>query len=139
MKAIIALFIVTFCCISLQAQTKERAQLPPKINEFVNTHFVKNAIIKWKIDDGEYEVKLNNGNEISFDMQGEWVEIESNHTPLPKSIIDLLPSPIMVYIAQKYPRKAVIKIERIHVGYEVELLNSAELVFDKQGKFLYKD
>lgn len=115
--------------------------LPPLARTFLETHFKHHKIyrVKFDIKKGECEVKLEGGIEIEFDYNGNWIEIEGEIQPLPKSVIDLLPSNIMVYIARNYPRRAILKIERESYGYEVELSNSAELQFDRKGKFLGED
>lgn len=115
------------------------SQLPDKASNFVQVHFENINITKIEFDDDEYEVKLDNGCELKFDIKGNWLEIESDFSPLPKSIIDLLPKPVIEYIAKKYPRRAIMKIEKEGNNYEVELSNSVELIFDKKGKFLRKD
>lgn len=135
------LIVISFICfvISSGAQTKG-LHLPEQAVQFINTHFPDNKIVKieFEDDENEYEVKLSNGYEIEFDLKGEWTEIESDYNPLPKSIIDLLPTDALTYIATKYPRRAIIKIERHNTDYEVELSNSKELIFNKNGKFLHK-
>ena len=135
------LIIISFLCfvISSGAQTKG-FDLPEKAVLFISTHFPDNKIVKieFEDDEDEYEVKLNSGYELEFDLEGEWKEIESDYNPLPKSIIDLLPADLLVYIATKYPRRAIIKIEKLPTGYEIELSNSKELIFDQNGKFLRK-
>lgn len=115
--------------------------LPQPARTFLETHFKHHKIYRVKFDkkNGECEVKLEGGVEIDFDHNGNWLEIDGEIQPLPKSVIDLLPPNIMVYIARNYPRRAILKIERESYGYEIELSNSVELQFDRKGKFLKED
>ena len=115
--------------------------LPPPAKTFLTKHFNNRKIyrVKYNQKNGEWEVQLINGIEIEFDYNGHWFGIDGEMQPLPKSIIDMLPEKITTYIAKNYPRRAIIKIEREPYGYEIELSNSVELLFDHKGRFLKKD
>ncbi|MFR9165206.1 MAG: PepSY-like domain-containing protein [Dysgonomonas sp.] len=134
--------ILLFCFpFGFSQQSSKKEQLPPAAQKFLEHHFSNFEIYRVKYDakNGEYEVKLQSGHEIEFDHNGDWFEIDGEIQPLPKSIIDMLPIGIPQYIAKNYPRRAIIKIEREAYGYEIELSNSIDLLFDKKGKFLKED
>lgn len=137
---LIILFGSTFALEGKQRE-KDRGSLPPKAIQFLNTHFsgIEIKKIKYERDDREYEVELRSGHEIEFDSDGNWLEIEGEYSPLPKSIIDMIPSKIAVYISRNYPRKPIIQIKRKTYGYRVDLSNSAELKFNFNGDFIGKD
>ncbi|MBS7121241.1 PepSY-like domain-containing protein [Dysgonomonas capnocytophagoides] len=120
---------------------KDRSVLPQKAILFLDTHFPDIQIkkIKYERDDQEYEVELRSGHEIEFDGNGNWTEIEGEYSPLPKSVIDLIPNKIAVYISRNYPRRPIVQIKRKKYGYRVDLSNSAELMFSHNGDFLGKD
>lgn len=127
---------------SVEAQHPQpKENIPEKALQFLEKHFKNYVIYRAKYDkkSGEWEIKLQSGHEIEFDYNGNWFEIDGETNPLPKSIIDLLPVDIMNYIAKNYPRRAILKIERESYGYEIELSNSVELQFSKNGKFLKED
>lgn len=137
---LIALLTFTF---TLEAKPKERDRnvLPPKAIQFLDTHFAGIPVkkIKYDRDDQEYEVELKSGHEVEFDTSGNWLEIEGEYSPLPKSIIDLMPPKIGQYISRNYPRRPIVQIKRKKYGYRVDLSNSAELKFNYNGDFIGKD
>lgn len=145
MKKIICLFM--FSCLLLFSQQvlaqrpNSKESLPPKGMAFLDKHFKNYEVyrVKYSAKNGEYEVKLKSGHQVEFDYDGDWIEIDGETQPLPKTIIDMLPPGIIQYIAKKYTRRAIIKIEREAYGYEIELSNSVELLFDHKGKFLKED
>lgn len=62
--------------------------LPPKSQEILVVHFPREVIATVeKEDDGEYEVKLQNGVEIEFDSNGEWEEIDGHRGVIPATFI----------------------------------------------------
>ncbi|MDU1906565.1 MAG: PepSY-like domain-containing protein [Dysgonomonas sp.] len=115
--------------------------VPEKIQRFLDTHFSNYKIDKLKYDaeDGECKVKYRNGIKVEFNHNGDWEEIESNYTPLPKSIIDMLPSPAISFIAKRFPQKPIMKIKRKSYGYKIELASSVGLKFDHQGNIIKVD
>ena len=124
---------------ALHSQEKN-VNIPKKILVFVETHFPQYKISKYKYDedDEEHEVDLDSGHELSFDMNLNWTEVEGEYSPLPKSVIDLLPTNIPQYIAKNYPRKIIIQIEKKKYGYKIELGNGVELKFNPDGSFRSK-
>jgi len=112
--------------------------LPLKIQNFLKKHFSQYEIEKLKYDakDGDCKVQYKNGIKVEFNQHGYWEEIESNYAPLPKSIIDILPKPAISFIANKYPRKHIIKIKHQSDEYKVKLEGSLELKFDDQGNII---
>ncbi|MDR2949794.1 MAG: PepSY-like domain-containing protein [Dysgonomonas sp.] len=128
---------IFFLFLFLNCTTNLSASLPDKIQNFLDKHFINNEIEKLKYDEKEeeYKIKYKNGIKIEFDRNG-WVEIESGYTPLPKSIIDILPTPTIDFIAKKYPRKPIVKIKRKPDGFKVKLEGSIELKFDRRGNIL---
>lgn len=135
---LILLFGLTF---SLEAKQKDRyrSELPPNAVQFLDAHFSGISIKKVEYDNHEFEVELRSGHEIEFDTNGNWIEIEGEYSPLPKSIIDLMPQKIAIYISRNYPRRPIVQIKRKKYGYRVDLSNSAELKFSHNGDFLGKD
>lgn len=112
--------------------------MPEKIQAFLDRHFSKYEIDKLKYDtkDGECKVKYKNGIKVQFNGKGDWEEIESDYTPLPKSIIDILPKPAITYIAKNHPQKAIVKVKHKSYGYRVKLADAAELNFNQTGNLI---
>jgi hypothetical protein len=117
----------------------EAGELPQAARLFVETHFstaTYSRIEKQKVADSDgsiYDVHLSNGFEIDFDADGDWTDVDGNNQQVPSSII---PEPIMVYVASQYANTYVTTIEIENNGYEVELNNGIDLVFDSNGNFI---
>lgn len=139
MKYIIYILLTFVCFPNLADAGNKNGQLPPNAIQFINLHFPKNEIVKSKSDKDGSEVDLRSGHEIEFDRNGNWIKIEGEYTPLPKSIIDLLPIGISQYISKNYPRRAIVKIKKKKYGYNIELASSVELKFGQKGEFIGKD
>jgi len=104
--------------------------LPSQAQQFITQHFPTASIVSVVIDEGRYEVWLNNGTEIEFTMQGEWKEVDCHMTQVPNSII---PAKILEYVTAHYPNNFIVKIEKDYDGYDIELNNGLDLDFDYNG------
>lgn len=81
-----------------------------------------------------YEVKLRSGLEIEFDALGEWIDVDA---PQGRTIPNgIAPQPIVDFIAENYPSSGINEISRDYRGYEVELTNGLDLVFNPEGSFI---
>jgi len=140
MKKLVYITAFIFCLPAL-CNAQGGFDLPVRATEFLENHFPQYKIHKFEYyeDDRDYEIKLKSGHEIEFDKYGNWKEIDGEYSPIPKTIIDLLPTRIIQYISRNYPRRAIITIEKKNKGYEIELSNSVELKFDMEGNFRKKD
>ena len=118
-------------------------QLPKTASQFLNQHFNNVKILsiveeKEGLSGKEFDVLLDNGIEIKFDKNGEWLDIDAkaDTTSLPESLI---PASINSYVKQNYANAGINSIEKEKHGYDVELTNGLDLVFDKDGKFVRID
>lgn len=120
------------------------------IEDFVKTHFPDYTIayIKDDWDDGRLykNVYLKNGYtksyKIVFNEAGDWVEVEGDddiYLPVPESVMQLLPATVSEYIQSHYPAAYVVEVKKEHWGYEIELSNDLDLIFDLDGNFLRVD
>ena len=111
-------------------------QLPEKAQKFLTTYWNDVKVVKAEMDkDGlevTYDVHLENNTKIEFDKRGEWKEIKSPMTEIPKGVIM---QNILDYVANNYSGSRIEKIKREHHHYEVELTNDIELKFNKKGEF----
>ena len=117
----------------------EASALPETARNFISTHFpdaTYRRIEKQSIpdDDGSiYDVYLSNGFEIDFDANGNWTDVNGGNTAIPTAII---PEPITAYVTANYPNLFITTIEIEPTGYDVELSNDLDLVFNPQGEFV---
>ena len=110
-------------------------QLPEPIKVFVEQNFPGQSITYAEKDieltGSKYDVVLVDGSRIEFDRDNVWEKIEGTMTnPVPTALI---PAAIAAHIQANYPDAMILKIDKEHYGYEVELANGLELKFNKQG------
>ncbi len=115
-------------------------RLPEKAQQFVKQHFGDKVVSSVKQDadwlDGDYDVRLGDGTEISFRPNGEWESVECEGSQVPAAIV---PVKIATYVTEKYPDVRIVEIDRSLRGYEIELSNDVKLKFDRKGQFTSVD
>ena len=117
------------------------AALPQAILTYVSTNYPNNTIKEAEIEDNNnYEVELNNGTELIFDQQGNFLGIDDDgdddfgdENIAPGD----LPVNIRNFITTYFPGATIEEAERENNGnFEIELSNDVELIFDADGNFL---
>ncbi len=144
MKKLTLMFLAILplvACQAKKAQPIEFSALPTKAQEFIKTHFPSKTISVVFYDnevfDKDYEVRFSDGTDIDFDSKGEWKSIEmKGGDSVPETVI---PKEIKSYLNSKHPNTFVVDINKEKRKYEVELNNSIDIVFDKNGKFKHYD
>ncbi len=144
-KVIFSFLFVTLMCIGFLACDKHESiiftDLPSESQAFIQKYFpnvLVNEVEKYK-EEPLYEVKLNNGFELSFYGDGRWQEIDGNRAILPATLIqDVLPQGILDYLAREYTNVGVTAVERSSAGYNIELsmTPTITLYFDPSGDVL---
>ena len=103
----------------------------PDINTFVNTYFSQTKILSIKAEDDEYEVKLADGTEISFNLNFEWTHIDCEKASIYSAVpTELVPDQITAYVNTNFPDQQIEQIEKENYGWEIELKNGQEIKFD---------
>jgi hypothetical protein len=51
--------------------------VPEKIRTYVNINYPNNIIIGWELDEKNQQIKLNNGLDLEFNMQGNFLRIDN--------------------------------------------------------------
>jgi|SRR5690554_6899867 len=146
MKKITLLFAAILLVISISSCDKDEKiaidQLPSPAQDFLDEHFASQTVVSLQKDkDGrsglEYEARLDNGVEVTFNQDGVWQEVDApNGEALPTTFIQ--PS-IVNYIGAEYPNTGINNIDREPQRFDVELTNNVDLVFDMEGNFLRID
>jgi hypothetical protein len=117
------------------------ASLPQAILDYISTSYPDITVKKSEIEDnGNYEVKLNNGVELIFDAEGSFLGIdddgEHNFDDTHLNISEL-PQILLDFIATNYPNESIDEAELENNGnLEIELENEVILIFDVYGNFL---
>ena len=129
----------------VQAQPADSApaataqSLPDPITTFIKQNFPNATItgVEPDHDNGgmEYDVYLNDGTQLDFDINNQWETIESRGKGVPAVFI---PKAIATYVKSNY-QLPIVKIHKEHFGYEIELNNGMELSFDRSGQFMGMD
>ncbi len=82
----------------------------------------------------KYDVYLSDGSEVEFDRDGNWISVDAPAgAAVPEGIV---PTPIVDFVADTYPNEKINEISRDNRGYEVELTNEVDLIFDVDGIFI---
>ena len=112
----------------------------PDIDTFVSSYFSQTEILRIKAEDDEYEVKLADGTEISFNLNFEWTHIDCEEASIYSAVpTELVPEQITTYVTFNYPNQHIDKIEKEANGWEIELNNGIEIVFDSNFNVIHID
>ncbi|MBR6489689.1 MAG: PepSY-like domain-containing protein [Muribaculaceae bacterium] len=101
-------------------------QLPQKAQDYINNFFPGKTVANVRADDDEYDVFLQYGERLEFDMNGDIKEIEC-YPEIPSNVID---NRILNDVRSIDPQAKIVKIERKYGGYEVKLNTGMELNYD---------
>ncbi len=119
------------------------SELAESCKTVIETHFSSATAIrveKKNIPDSDgtvYEVKLSNGMEIDFTAECSWTDIDGNNQQIPYALV---PEAILLYVQTNYPAPTFIEgIDKETFGYEVELSNDLDLIFNSDGTFVRID
>ena len=107
--------------------------LPQKSRAFINSTFPGVQIWKVERDGGKFEVKLSNGVDIDFYMNGDWKDIDGEWVTIPFSV---LPASVANTVKQTYPQAAIIEAEKEWGNYKIKLNNFMELYITASGQLV---
>ncbi|WP_307971375.1 PepSY-like domain-containing protein [uncultured Brachyspira sp.] len=107
--------------------------LPQKSRAFINSTFPGVQIWKVERDGGKFEVKLSNGVDIDFYMNGDWKDIDGGWVTIPFSV---LPAAVANTVKQTYPQAAIIEAEKEWGNYKIKLNNFMELYITSNGQLI---
>jgi hypothetical protein len=132
-KSIIVLLILSVSSFLFAEKRVSFKKMPQNALDFISEHFPSSRIRHVDIDDDLYEVKLDSGVKIEFNIDGTWEEI-TGRRGLPTT---MLPEAAAEYLLKTYPNVNVVKIEQNYNNfYEVELKNDLEIYFTLSGEII---
>lgn len=112
-------------------------KLPVAAQTFISTYFPAQKAARVEKDKNSYDVYLDNGTNVEFDLEGNWTDVDAPAgIAVPWSIV---PEAIKTFINEKYPQQGVSEISRDSTGYDVELTGGTELEFAPDGTFIRID
>ena len=121
-------------------QEMSLSQMPQTSQDFLSIHFpgVKVTQVIKDIDDFSYtwDVYLENGFEVEFDKNGNWLGVDGRNQPIPESILALIPQNIVNYCSTNYLSLQIVEIDRDDRKYDIGLSGGMDLEFDLNGNFL---
>ena len=132
-KTLALLITLSFASIMFADMVVPISQLPKSAQNFIQKTFPGAQIFKVERDDGKFEVKLNNGVDMKFLPNGEWVNIDSDYTPIP---ITVLPQAVQNTVKQTYPQAFITDIEKEFGNYKIKLNSMMELFVSSSGQFI---
>lgn len=114
------------------------SDLPPAAETFLKQYYASAKVTTVVRETGhgvvEYDVKLSDGSEVTFDVNGLWTDVDAPQgRQIPSGIA--LPA-IEAYVINNYPGQGINEISRIATGYEIELTNGLDAYFDAAGNFI---
>ena len=140
---IIAAMASVVVCMSACAEKTQLVkfnELPQKAQTFIETYFNAADISFVKMEkDGlhnDYDVRMTDGTEIDFDHDGSLEQVDCQTKAVPAGIV---PEKITTYVAEHFAGAFIVTYEIDRKELKVELNNSLDLEFDKQGNFLRID
>ncbi len=107
--------------------------LPQKSSAFINSTFPGVQIWKVERDGGKFEVKLSNGVDIDFYMNGDWKDIDGGWVTIPFSV---LPPSVANTVKQTYPQAMMVDVEKEWGNYKIKLNNMMELYVTSGGQLM---
>lgn len=111
--------------------------LPSSAEKYVNSYFPDQSYtVEYDEDDHEYDVEIDNGFDVTFNEDGDVVQIDGGRAAIPNS---MLPNSIVDYVDEHYPNEYIVSWEQDGNHQDVELNNDVDLVFDNDGDFLRID
>lgn len=140
------LILLLACVFSFQVSRADNdkpvqfEQLPTAAQQFVKQNFpnakVAFAKMETKLFGATYDVVFINGDNLEFDKQGQWTEVNCRHLTVPA---DIVPAQIKTFVETNYPGVSYLSIERDRDSYEVRLSNFWEIKFDKNFNIIDMD
>ncbi len=77
------------------------------------------------------------GYEIDFNKSGQWIDIDGGNKELPASLFDTeIPAAIKTYVEANHQNQLIVEVKKITEGFEVELSNDKDLIFNSEGEFI---
>lgn len=131
--SLVGMVVMTGCKDDDEDKIISENSLPASARSFISQYFSSATVVTTQQDKDEYEVLLSDGTRIEFDIIGDWSDVEAAFGKVIPS--GFYPSAIDNYVATNYPSVGINEISKEIGGYDVDLINGAELKFDYSGNF----
>ncbi|MDE7475259.1 MAG: PepSY-like domain-containing protein [Duncaniella sp.] len=115
------------------------SSLPTPAQQFISQFYPADKVarvtkeVKNSPLNSEYEVRFVSGQEVEFDAAGQWTDVDApKGQTVPTGIVPAIDE----YVGLNYDGKGINEISRDARGYEDELVDGTELLFDANGQFI---
>ena len=115
------------------------AELPQKAQTFIESNFDRNSVVSVTEENDrrtEYEVRMSDGTKVEFDGNGIWKQVSVVHGAVPAALV---PETIAKLLATNYPNAKIVQLEKRGSGYQIELSDDREMLFDASGNLIKID
>lgn len=137
----VALLVCTFAvCLCVKGSNDKvitLSKLPAAAQQIVKKDFAGKNVALVKMESGvfgkSYDVIFSTGDNIEFDRNGNWTEINCKSSQVPARLV---PSVIRNYVKRNYHNVTIKSIEKDRDKYEVKLSNRLEITFNKNFKVI---
>jgi Putative beta-lactamase-inhibitor-like, PepSY-like len=116
--------------------------LPAATLTYLATNYPNNPVVKAEKYASGYEVTLNTGLKLEFNVDGTFREISGSNNNTNNGVgnndhitTQTLPTATLAYLLANYPNNSVVKAEKDGSGYEVTLNTGLKLEFNADGTF----
>jgi hypothetical protein len=79
---------------------------------------------------------MSDGTKVEFDGNGIWKQVSVVHGAVPAALV---PETIAKLLATNYPNAKIVQLEKRGSGYEIELSDDREMLFDASGNLIKID
>ena len=109
------------------------SSLPQKSSAFISSAFPDAQVWMVERKKWNFKVRLSNGVNINFYMNGDWKNIKGGWVTIP---FNALPSAVANTVRQTYPQAMVVNVKREWGNYKVRLNNMMELYVMSSGQLM---
>ena len=109
------------------------SSLPQKSSAFISSTFPDAQVWMVERKKWNFKVKLSNGVNINFYMNGDWKNIKGGWVTIP---FNALPTAVANTVRQTYPQAMVVNVKREWGNYKVRLNNMMELYVMSSGQLM---
>lgn len=129
---IAAVLVLLVAGVSARDRVVSADALPKAAKDFIAANFAGKTATYVEQEFNKFEVHLNDGTEIDFTGNGDWLKVKS-YTGFPTAI---LPAAVTSYVSSNFAGATIYEADKDWNSIELKLSNRMELFFDINGKFL---
>ncbi|NDJ26969.1 hypothetical protein DMB95_02990 [Campylobacter sp. MIT 12-8780] len=107
--------------------------LPANAQGFIKQNFPAAQIMLVKRDLDSFDVTLNDGTEIDFNINGQWTSVDGKYKAIPTGFLG---QAIVSKVRAAQPNAVIIDVDRKIGGFKFKLNNMMEVYTDMNGNVL---